>query len=323
MPAFLERFKMAIPVYMFTGFLESGKTQFIKDTLLDPGFTEDEKTLIIACEEGEVEYDQEFLKETNSYVFYIESEEDFKKSILQKAVKDAKADRIILEYNGMWDIHLVEQRAPFGWDIYQTVTTINAETYELYLKNMGPKIIEHVGISEMVIFNRCTPELKEYIRTTNVLAMNPRAMIFLEDEYGDAEDYKKGMPLPYDITSDIIELKDHQFGDFYVDLMNDPGKYHGKSVKTKVLVHRQSDYSPERFAAGRFAMVCCADDISYIAVFCDMPDAASIVEKESWANITAQIEMEYLPELGEDCAVLKVASYEKADKPDEELIYFR
>jgi len=314
---------MDIPVYMFTGFLESGKTQFVIDTLLDPGFTDGEKTLIIACEEGEIEYDREFLKETNSAVFTIDSQEDFNRANLKNAVLAEKPDRIMLEYNGMWDIKLVEQQLPHNWDLYQIVTTINAETYELYLKNMGPKIIEHVGISELVIFNRCTPELRDYIRSTNVLAMNPRAMIFLEDENGDSEDYTEGLPLPYDIDADVIELEDDQFGAFYVDLMNAPEKYEGKTVKTKVLVHRRADYAPERFAAGRFAMVCCADDISYIAVYCDMPDAVSKVEEESWAYITAHIAIEYIEDLNEDGAVLKVMDYSPAEKPEEDLIYFR
>ena len=41
-----------IPVYVFTGFLESGKTQFIKEIIADPGFTENERTALLLCEEG-------------------------------------------------------------------------------------------------------------------------------------------------------------------------------------------------------------------------------------------------------------------------------
>ena len=314
---------MAIPVYMFTGFLESGKTQFIIDTLLDPGFTDGEKTLIIACEEGEIEYDEEFLAETNSVVFQIESKEDFNHATLTEAFAAEKPDRVVLEYNGMWDLDLAQREFPHNWDLYQIVTTINAETYELYLRNMGSKIIQHVGASEMVIFNRCTPELKDYIRTTNVLAMNPRAYIFLEDINGDSEEYSKDLPLPYDIEADTIELADEDFGAFYVDLMNDPTKYEGKIVKTKALVHRQSDFTSDRFAAGRFAMVCCADDITYIAVYCDMPEAAAKVEEKSWVNITAYIDIDFIEDFGEDSAVLKVMNYEPAEPPEEDLIYFR
>ena len=56
------------PVYMINGFLESGKTEFITYTLAQPYFRIKGKTLIIACEEGEVEYDSELLKKSNSVV---------------------------------------------------------------------------------------------------------------------------------------------------------------------------------------------------------------------------------------------------------------
>ena len=247
---------MGIPVYIFNGFLESGKTQFIKDTLLDPGFTENEKTLIVACEEGEEEYDEKFLKETHSTLLQIESKEDFNGVNLKKAAMSVKPDRIVLEYNGMWEISLIEQEFPRDWELYQIITTINAETYEVYLKNMGPKIIEHVGVSEMVVFNRCTPELSEYIRSTNVKAMNPRALIFLEDNSGQAQDYNEGLPLPFDIDAPVIEIKDEDYGVFYVDAMNEPAKYEGKTVKLLVQMHRRPEDLPNRFAGGRFAMIC-------------------------------------------------------------------
>ena len=59
-------------VYLFTGFLESGKSSFIQDTLLEQGFGEDEKTLIIACEEGEVAFDIPALEKENASVEFIE-----------------------------------------------------------------------------------------------------------------------------------------------------------------------------------------------------------------------------------------------------------
>lgn len=314
---------MGIPVYIFNGFLESGKTQFIKDTLLDPGFTENEKTLIVACEEGEEEYTEAFLKETNSILLQIEEKSDFNGVNLKKAAMKEKPDRIILEYNGMWEASLIEQEFPRDWDLYQVITTINAETYEVYLKNMGPRIIEHVGISEMVVFNRCTPELSEYIRSTNVKAMNPRALIFLEDNSGNAQDYNEGLPLPFDIDAPVIEIKDEDYGIFYVDAMNEPAKYEGKTVSLLVQLHRRPTDLPSRFAGGRFAMICCADDISFLAFYCDMKDAKNIIEEQGWARIEARIKVEYYPEMRDDGPVLYVTKFEPSKKPDDELVYFR
>jgi uncharacterized repeat protein (TIGR03943 family) len=188
---------------------------------------------------------------------------------------------------------------------------------------MGPKIIEHVGVSELVVFNRCTPELNDYIRSTNVKAMNPRALIFLEDNSGEAEDYNEGLPLPFDIDAPLIEIADEDFGTWYVDAMNDPEKYTGKTVKFLGLLHKRDEDLPSRFAAGRFAMVCCADDISYIAFFCDMKNASSLVKEEGWARITATVSSEYVPEFHGDAPVLKVTEFSEAEKPEEDLIYFR
>ena len=47
---------MPIPVYVFTGFLDAGKTKFIQETLEDPRFNAGERTLLLAVEEGEVQY---------------------------------------------------------------------------------------------------------------------------------------------------------------------------------------------------------------------------------------------------------------------------
>ena len=314
---------MGIPVYIFNGFLESGKTRFIKDTLLDPGFTESEKSLIVACEDGEEEYDEKFLKETNSVVLQIESKEDFNGTALKKAAMAHKPDRVILEYNGMWEISLIEQEFPGDWELYQVITTINAETYQVYLKNMGPKIIEHVGVSEMVVFNRCTPELSEYIRTTNVKAMNPRALIFLEDTNGHAEDYSDGMPLPYDIDAPVIEVKDDDYGVFYIDAMNEPEKYEGKKVSLMVQLHREPQYLTNRFAGGRFAMVCCAEDINFLAFYCDMKNAKNIIEEKGYARIEAVMKTEYYPEMRDDGPVLYVTDFKTVEKPEDELVYFR
>ena len=56
--------KGEMPVYLFTGFLESGKTTFIKETLGDPRFNNGQRTLILLCEEGEteLELDRPYMK---------------------------------------------------------------------------------------------------------------------------------------------------------------------------------------------------------------------------------------------------------------------
>ena len=59
---------MRKPVYVFSGFLDAGKTTAIKESLLDPNFNDGETTLIIAFEQGDVEYDDDFLYDSNSVI---------------------------------------------------------------------------------------------------------------------------------------------------------------------------------------------------------------------------------------------------------------
>ena len=45
-----------VSVFLFLGFLESGKTKFIQETLEDERMNTGERTLLLVCEEGEEEY---------------------------------------------------------------------------------------------------------------------------------------------------------------------------------------------------------------------------------------------------------------------------
>ena len=167
---------MAIPVYMFAGFLESGKTSFIASVLQDPGFTRDESTLIIQCEEGETEYEPDMLKKTHSVVECIEDEDEYNGDTLRAFVRKHHPDRVIVEMNGMWDLDAAIERTPKVLEIYQIITTVNAETFDLYAKNMGQRMLQHITDADMVVFNRATEETRQLIRDRNVRSMNPQAI---------------------------------------------------------------------------------------------------------------------------------------------------
>ena len=68
--------EIKVPIYLITGFLESGKTSFLSFTLQQDYFQVEGKTLLILCEEGEEEYDEEALKKSNTVVEVIDSEEE-------------------------------------------------------------------------------------------------------------------------------------------------------------------------------------------------------------------------------------------------------
>ena len=171
-------------VYIINGFLESGKTEFIQFTMQQPYFKSKEKTLLLLCEEGELEYDEALLKETNTVMEIIERKEDFNSSKLMELEKKHRPGRIIIEYNGMWPYK--DLKFPWHWKIGQQITIINAQTFPMYYTNMRGMIGDMVRKSELIIFNRCdglTKELPTYKR--NMMALNREAEIVFEDKDGE------------------------------------------------------------------------------------------------------------------------------------------
>ena len=77
-----------LPIYLFTGFLESGKTKFIQETLEDERFNAGEKTLLLVCEEGEEEYDISKMPYQNVFIRTIEDKSELtEKNIIKFSMK--------------------------------------------------------------------------------------------------------------------------------------------------------------------------------------------------------------------------------------------
>ncbi|NCB29117.1 MAG: TIGR03943 family protein [Clostridia bacterium] len=311
-----------VPVYVFTGFLESGKTSFIREVLDDPNFTQGERTLYLLCEEGEGALDEVLLRRTNTVAIVIDDMSMLTPAYFEQLAMEYKPDRAIIEWNGMWEIaDLPEKCLPESWPVYQIVTTVNAATWELYSQNMGPRMFDHITNADMVVFNRASDAEKEKIRAKNIRAMNPRANIFFEDENGEPEDYMDNTELPFDLDAPVIEVSDLDFGLWYVDAMNDPEKYTDKTVKITGMVYKSKDFPADVFVPGRFAMVCCADDVTFVGFLCHSPEAAQY-QQEDWVTVTARIKTEYYPQYRGDGPVLYATEITRAKKPDPELVYF-
>ena len=205
------------PVYMINGFLESGKTEFITYTIAQPYFRTKGKTLIIACEDGEIEYDPALLKKTNAVVEFIEEEGDFNTSNLLELEKKYNPERIIIEYNGMWNFKNV--KLPWHWKIEQQITCIDGSTFPMYYTNMRSLLAEMVRKSEMIIFNRCDgiEDLATYRR--NIKAVNQSADIIFEDSEGEIDEIFEE-DLPYDLNQPVIELDNQGYGIWYLDSLD-------------------------------------------------------------------------------------------------------
>lgn len=306
------------PVYVINGFLESGKTEFITFTLGQPYFQIKGKTLLLLCEEGEIEYDEELLKKSRTEVELIEDEEEFNPTHLIELEKKHKPDRIIIEYNGMWNYK--NMKLPWYWKIEQQITTIDGSTFPMYYTNMRSLLAEMVRKSEMIIFNRCDgiEDLNSYKR--NIKAVNPSADVVFEDANGEIDEIFEE-DLPYDLNQDVIVLDNMGYGIWYLDSMDHLERYIGKTIQFVAMVLKPEHFAKNYFVPGRMAMTCCADDMAFLGYACEY-DGAEKLEQKEWVKVTATVTKEYWEDYKGEGPILHAISVEKTKAPKEEIISF-
>ncbi len=305
-------------VYIINGFLESGKTEFISYTLAQPYFQLRGKTLILLCEEGEKEYDAELLRRSRSVVEVIEEEGDFTPNHLIELEKKHRPERIIIEYNGMWNFK--NMKLPWHWKVEQQITTIDGSTFPMYYTNMRSLLAEMIRNSEMIIFNRCDgiSDLSSYKR--NVKAVNPRAEIIFEDSNGEINEIMED-DLPYDLKAEVLTLDDYGYGIWYLDSMDHLERYEGKTVEFVAMVLLPESFPRGYFVPGRMAMTCCADDMAFLGYACEYADTEKLSQKE-WVKVRARVAREYWEDYGGEGPVLHALSVEKTKAPKNEVISF-
>ena len=307
------------PVYVINGFLESGKTEFISYTLGQPYFQAQGTTLLILCEEGEKEYEDELLKRSRSFVELVESEEEFTPANLMELEKKHKPERIIIEYNGMWNYK--NAKLPWHWKIEQQITIIDASTFPMYYTNMRSLLAEMIRKSEMIIFNRCDnvrEDLGSYKR--NIKAVNPSADIIFEDANGEINEIFEE-DLPYDLNQELIELDNQGYGIWYLDAMDHLERYIGKKLRFTAMVLHPGHFPDNYFVPGRMAMTCCADDMAFLGYACEFAGAKSLKQQE-WVKVTAVVAREYWEDYKGEGPILHAVSVEKTKAPKEEVISF-
>lgn len=310
-----------IPVYLFTGFLESGKTTCIQEVIEEGNFSDGAKTLLILCEEGEHEIDDELLMQNRISCVVVEEEEEFTEEMCKKLQDKYKPNRIVIEYNGMWDMErLYGEVLPEHWMVVQTFTTVNSLTYEVYSNNMKPLLMAHFQMSDLVIFNRCDETVDKPAARRSVKAINRRAQVLFEAEDGTVES-DIAEELPYDINADRIVLEDDDFGLWYLDMSEHPEKYVGKTICFKGQVYRNRTFPKDAFVPSRQAMTCCEDDIAKIGFMCHYPEAVKFATN-SWVTVTVQVKTQKSRKHDGEFPVLYADCVEPAEPPVEELVYF-
>ncbi len=307
---------MEMPVYLFTGFLEAGKTKFLQETLADPNFNEGEKMLVILCEEGEEELDfskMPFGGENITVVTYDE-EQLLTPDRLGAAGKRAKATRVLVEYNGMWSIDSFYRALPQEWFVCEELTLMNAETILAYNANMRQLVFDKLQSSQMVIFNRVSDDTEIMSLHKLVRAVSRRAGIGYEYADGTFTPDNIEDPLPFDIDADVIEISDNDYAVWYAHLSENMEHYDGKRVSYLGVVARGDTMPKNIMAVGRQIMTCCADDISYRPLVSKY-NGASAYQNGEWVRVTGKISIENSKYYQGKGPVLSVEKIERADAP--------
>lgn len=310
-----------IPLYLITGFLDSGKTTLLTDTLNMDYFNDGQRTVLIRCEDGEVEYDQKFLSSRNCRMVPVEDRSQFNTAFLQEVDRRYQPERVLLEYNGMWPINLLRQlKLPPNWGLYQAIDVVDGTTFEMYRGNMQSMIIDMVTEADMVLFNRCTPNMPMSGWKRSIRAVNRMCEIVFEDEKG--QELEVPDLLPYSLEEDHITLEDADYGIWYLDIQDHPERYVGKTITFKGQAVAGSRLPKGTFVPGRNAMTCCAEDIRFFGFLCKYAKARSL-KKGEWVTVTSEIRYEDSPVYEGQGVVLYARSVEKTNGPEDPLVYFR
>ena len=310
-----------LPVYIFTGFLESGKTTIIQESLNDQNFNSGEKTLLLLCEEGEVEFDPNAFWGKNVTIHTIENESDLTEEYLTTLVKGKKIDRIIVEYNGMWLLQTLYNAMPKNWGIYQNMMFCEANTFINYNNNMRQLVFDKVKDAEMVVLNRANEKTDKEELHKLIKAISRRAQIVYDYpdghvEYDDIED-----PLPFDLDAPVIAIEDDDYALWYRDLSEEMQKYNGKSVKFKAIVARDAQLDKKSAIVGRHVMTCCVDDIQFSGMIAVFKTECKLKSKE-WVTLKGTIKIESHKLYKNKGPILYVEGTDFAVKPSREVATF-
>ena len=312
---------MELPVYLFTGFLESGKTKFIQETLEDRRFCNGERTLLLVCEEGEEEYAPDQFADKSVFIRVVEEQSQLTGENLSRWLRETRAERVVIEYNGMWMLDLLYSAMPEGWMVYQEFMFADATTFPSYNSNMRQLVYDKLKSCELVVFNRFNGTMDKMEYHKIVRAVSRRCDIAYEYvggkvEYDDIQD-----PLPFDLNAPIVEIGDDDYAEWYRDMSEEPKKYEDKTVRFKCRALVRKKLPEKTFIVGRHVMTCCVEDIQFAGLVCQW-EGADTVQDDSWMILTAKINFRFNRAYGKKGPVLSYIDATLCDAPEQPVATF-
>ncbi len=308
-----------VPVFLITGFLESGKTTLAETILENERYTNGGNVLIVCCEEGEVEYDPAKLKKYHGTLVNLEEAEELNAQRLAKLDAEVKPECVIVEYNSMWGVDLLGSlRLPDKWDWAEIVTLADAGTFDNYMTNMRKLLTDPMKEADMIMINRCGESFNKSSWRKQLRALNSGATILFENLDGSVEDGIRDEDLPYDMKADVIRITEDQYGIFYLDTMDHPERYDGKKICLVGQAYRRKNFPEGFYYFGRMAMTCCSNDMSVCGWVCKgerWPDG------RTYFTLTARAEKVTSPE-GQAALLFHELKTERAKTPRDQYVSF-
>ena len=302
-----------IPVFLFNGFLDSGKTTLIKEIVSQTDAYKNYNTLIIATEDGEEEYDQSWQDENQVHVVIVTDDEYKDELFFYELYKKYQPKQIVIEMNAFLDFEAF--KLPRSFVVYQEITLFDASKFELYYNNMKPLINQMVSYATLVVFNRCNDNknLSRYRR--NIKAFNQKCDVAFENQEGKMTTILDE-DLPYEINEKSFIVKDKDFPIFYLDISECFDKYAGKIITFNTYVR---GIEAETLIVGRKIMTCCEDDIQFYGFEC-ITDL--VFDLNSYVELTCVPVMHYSDIAKREVIMLKAINIKELDYVEEEYLEF-
>lgn len=310
-----------IPLYVFTGFLEAGKTKAIQETMEDKRFHDGDKTIILLCEEGVEEFDTSRFNGGNVHIEIVEDEEDITLEYLNNLQKKHKPERVIVEYNGMWQLGTLYSNLPDKWFIYQEITFADSKTFVNYNANMRSLVVDKLTNTEMIVFNRSDETTDKDEIHKIIRGVSRRCAIAYENPDGTMEYDETEDPLPFDIEAPVIDIADRDYALWFRDMAEEMDKYIGKTVRFKAITAVSKKFPEGIVVCGRHVMTCCVDDIEFKGIVTRLPEGTNL-ENRDWIILTATFSKEYHKLYKCEGPILTVTDLEHSDKPEQEVATF-
>lgn len=302
---------MGIPVIIIQGILESGKTYFIKDSLMRGDFGDLGKVLVLSQEEGVEEFDNDFLKKHGVSVEYLE-EDEWQGKQINDLIRKHKPHVVFIEKNQMWQNDFM----PKYFDVNEVITVIDGVTFNTYFSSMRQLFFDMITKSELVVINRCgyseeTVKIKNAVKVTN-----PKAEIISLDKNG--KQIRLSMELPYSLDGDVIKIPLNHFGEFYIDSVENYERYENRVVEFEGVALFSEKLPPNSFYIARPSLTCCMDDIQALGHLCSC-ESGDYIKPDSWIKLTAVIHyLEFKNTQGKQVVLEYLSSEELPTPPFEE-----